>query len=96
MKIDLPIEYHIEIYVDSWLDDPAIAWKSDKPFPALSVGDYFEHRTAGDWLIRPAENQRFKIKEIDHILWAIDDSHIAHKLMVLLEIVEDTRFKPPR
>lgn len=85
----LPVRYHLEIYESSWLNDPSVAWLSDKPYLALSTGDYFEHRSIEGWYHPPAEGQRFQIVEIKHILWEIEDSHISHKLMVLLGITNN-------
>ena len=85
----LPVRHHLEIYESSWRNDPSVAWSSDNPFPALSTGDYFEHGTIEGWYAPPAEGQRFQIIEIEHIFWEIGDSHIGHKLMVLLGIINN-------
>ena len=83
----LPIQYHLEIYESSWVNDPSIVWSSHSPFPALSTGDYFEHRGIEGWYAPPADGQRFQVMEIEHNFWKIKDSHIGHNLMVLLGIV---------
>ena len=85
----LPVRYHIEVYESSWQNDPSVAWNSDNPFPAMSAGDYFEHRTIEGWHAPPDEGQRVQIVEIGHIFWEIGDSHIGHKLMVLLGIINN-------
>lgn len=83
---NLPLRHHLEIYESSWQNDPSIAWSSDNPFPAFSTGDYFEHRTIEGWHNPPNEGQRLQIIEIEHIFWEIKNSHIGHKIMILLEI----------
>lgn len=83
----LPIEYSFEVYEESFINDPSISWSSGNPFPALSVGDYFEHRAYDRWYNPPQEGERFKVKEIEHIFWEIGNSHIGHKLIVCLEAV---------
>ena len=85
----LPLRYHLEVYESSWQNDPSVAWSSDNPFPTLSTGDYFEHSTIEGWYNPPTEIQRFRIIEIEHIFWEIGDSHIGHKLMVLLGITNN-------
>ena len=42
----------------------------------------------GMWLGTPApqSGQCFRIKDIEHIFWTIEGSHIGHKLMVALEL----------
>ena len=88
---NLPIEYHLEVYEGSFRNDPSIQWSASTPFPTISAGDYFEHRTYDRWYNPPKQGQRFKIKEIEHIFWEIADEHIGHKLMVCLEVVSDER-----
>ena len=85
----LPIRHHLEVYGSSWQNDPSVAWSSDNQFPALSPGEYFEHSTIEGWHSPPTEGQRFQIIEIEHIFWEIGDSHIGHKLMVLLGITNN-------
>ena len=85
----LPVRYHLEIYESSWQNDPSASWRSDSPFPALSIGEYFEHRNIEGWQAPPAEGQRFKIMEIEHIFWESENSHIGHKLMVLLGVINN-------
>ncbi|WP_394681227.1 hypothetical protein [uncultured Comamonas sp.] len=34
----------------------------------------------------PQSGQCFRIKDIEHIFWIIEGSHIGHKLMVALEL----------
>lgn len=87
----LPIEYHLEVYEESFINDPSISWSSKSAFPALTVGDYFEHRAYDRWYNTPQQGERFKVKEIEHIFWEIGESHIGHKLMVCLETVEGSK-----
>jgi hypothetical protein len=81
----LPIEYHLEVYESSFKNDPSIAWTGTTPFPTISVGEYFAHDTIEGWYNPPTSNQRFRVKEVEHIFWEGKD-HIGHKLMVLLEV----------
>ena len=84
---NLPIEYHLEVYEDTFVNDPSISWSSSTPFPAVAVGDYFEHRNYDHWYKTPKQGERFEVKEIEHIFWEIAEDHIGHKLMVCLEVV---------
>jgi len=84
---NLPIEYHFEVYEGTFINDPSISWSSSTPFPAVAVGDYFEHRGYDRWYETPKQGERFKVKEIVHIFWEIAEDHIGHKLMVCLEVV---------
>lgn len=87
----LPIEYHFEVYESTFVNDPSISWSASTPFPTLSIGDFFEHGAYDRWYETPQKGQRFQVKEIEHIFWEISDSHIGHKLMVCLEIVQSEK-----
>lgn len=84
----LPVEYHLEVYEGTFINDPSISWSTSTPFLSISVGDYFDHRGSGNWHEPPKEGERFKVKEINHIFWEIEGDHIGQKLMVCLEIVD--------
>lgn len=82
----LPTQYHLEVYEDSFVNDPSFFLQSATPFSGISIGDHFNHRGHDGWLDRPnTETEKFVIKEIDHIFWTIENSHHGHKLMVLLK-----------
>lgn len=89
----LPVNYHLEVYEDSFMNDPVWHAEATNSFPALSIGDSFNHRGLGDvaWYTLPQSGQCFRIKDIEHIFWIIEGSHIGHKLMVALELgnIED-------
>lgn len=84
-----PIDYHLEIYQDSFRNDPVWSVKSSSIFPSISIGDRFEHRALASlaWDQLPTGDGEFRVKDIEHIFWELD-SRIGHKLMVKLEIVE--------
>jgi len=82
----VPTQYHLEVYENSLENDPSYFLQSSTPFSAISVGDYFNHRTHDGWNNPPDNgNGRFVIAEIEHIFWAIDKSHNGHKLMVVVK-----------
>ena len=39
----LPVNYHIEVYEDSFMNAPVWHAEATNPFPALSIGDRFNH-----------------------------------------------------
>lgn len=84
----LPMQYHLEVYEGSFRNDPSLAVESTTPLPKLSVGEYFDHRGTGNWTSPPATGEIFQIKEIEHIFWEIEGSHIGYKLMVCLAAVQ--------
>jgi hypothetical protein len=86
------IEYHFELYENSFINDPVWSVQSQSPFPSISVGQRFDTRTLADlsWDTSPNANQEYRVKDVEHIFWEVN-SHIGHKLMVKLEIIERTQ-----
>lgn len=77
----LPTQYHLEVYENN---DPSLFMQSSTPFSTISVGDYLEHRLHEGWYDRPSENEKFVIKQIEHIFWSMKD-HNSHKIMILVK-----------
>ena len=86
------IEYHLEVYEDSFINDPVWSVEAKTPFPTLSIGDRFNHQGLLDiaWDREPAENQEFRVIDIDHIFWDIGGKY-GHKLMVKLGLSNRTQ-----
>lgn len=83
----LPAQYHLEIYENSFTNDPVISLKSISPFPPITVGDYV-HEYDHAWHSQPQRGTTgLQVKEIEHLLWEIKGSHIGYKMMVRVEIV---------
>jgi hypothetical protein len=85
----LPIQYHLEVYEGSFINDSFWSIESATPLPAISIGEQFNHKGLPEVaLYNPLKNnQIFRVKDIEHIFWVIENSHIGHKLMVCLEAV---------
>ena len=84
----LPTQYSLEVYEKSFANDPSFYLQSSTPFAAISVGDYYNNSNIATWMDRPkTETDKFIVKQIEHICWKIENSHKAHKLMILLEKV---------
>jgi hypothetical protein len=83
----LPTNYHIEVYENSFVNDPVWGMESSTPFPSVSVGDGFYHQTLDiAWYNPPQEGQELRVSDIKHIFWVIEGKHIGHKLMVCLKL----------
>ncbi|XKM13252.1 hypothetical protein RCS94_09510 [Orbaceae bacterium ac157xtp] len=84
----LNTQYHLEVYENSFANDPSYFMDSATPILGISIGDFFNHRSYDGWCDRPkTENEKFIIKEIDHIFWTLEGSHNVHKMMVLIKKV---------
>jgi hypothetical protein len=79
----LPIRYRIEIYEETFYNDPTVSLYSSTPFLSISVGDYLEPRT---WEVEPntppEDDEVLQVKAVQHLLWKIDGSHVGHSLSV--------------
>lgn len=86
----LPIEYHMEIYLDFISDDCVFTMQSTMPFPTMNVGDSVNPYglTGACWKKDPQFGQMFRVNHVSHIYWVIEGSHIGHKLQVAVELVE--------
>lgn len=81
------IEYHFELYVDSFINDPVWSVQASMPFPAVAIGDQFNHRALSvGWDETPNATEEFRVKDVEHIFWDVGNV-IGHKLMIKLEIV---------
>ena len=62
----LPFNYHIEVYENSFMSDPVWHAEATNPFPAISIGDRFNHRGLGNvawyplkkWSMLPDQGDR--------------------------------------
>ena len=85
----LPVEYHYEFY-SSRHGDPFGSYKTKNPLGAISKGDFLDWRGFPDFPLKVASGSRVQIAEIEHILWEIQNDHIGHKSMILIEVVKDS------
>ena len=82
-----PIKYRIEIYEDSFVNDPTVVFHTTEPFLSIHAGDYIAH---SGWEVQPNADMTGKVirvKAVQHILWEIKDSHVGHSLSVCVEAV---------
>lgn len=80
----MPTEHRIEIYQDSFVGPPIIAFHSDTPFMSVHVGDYLDPSI---WKINPASRSRcFKVIAVMHLIPEIENS-TAHSLSVCVQAV---------
>jgi hypothetical protein len=87
----LPVEYHLEIYENTFINEPSLSFCGASPFQHFSIGDYFNHRTIDCWYTELEDDETFRVKAVEHIMWEIKDSHIGHKVMVCLERTKNPR-----
>ena len=86
----LPIQYRVEIYENSFINDPSASFEASTPFLPIHVGDYIDHRTwqdAGSHYADLGKDKTLRVKAINHLIWKIDGSHIGHSLSVCVEVV---------
>jgi len=80
------IQYRMEIYEDSFVNDPTEAFHASTPFLAVSVGDYMN--TTG-WGVQPrgaGDGMVTRVKAVEHIIWQVEGAgHVGHSLSVCVE-----------
>ena len=81
----LPIQYRMEIYVDSFVNDPEATFYSSTPFLAVAVGDEMRPALWPNSHYLPATIA--KVTAIQHIIYEIEGKHIGHSLSVCVEIM---------
>ena len=81
----LPIRYHLEIYENSFVNDPSAAFSSNTPFMAFHIGEHFDPRSLGGSDV-PADHW-WKITDVVHRAWQIDKSHIGHQVGICVSAV---------
>ena len=78
----LETEYHLEIYPPNDTSYIIGNYCSKTPFLAMSVGDIIHPSS----LNTTDEPETLVVKDIQHIIWEIENSHIGHKLCIYTEL----------
>ena len=82
-----PTKYRIEIYEESYENDPTITFFSSTPFLSINVGDMFDPTC---WSHGQPEDQKksFKVTGKRHLLMTTAPSHNFHSLSILVELAD--------
>jgi hypothetical protein len=81
-----PNQYFLEVYENSFANDACYYVSSTSPFGAISIGDYFNDQVCDTWYDPPEMGkEKFVVRKIEHIVWTIEGSHNAHKIMIALK-----------
>lgn len=87
-KFQDDVRYHVEVYEPGSADDLWVYFKTTKPLFSIHKGDIIN---PGMWPNSKAPMKVLRVVAVEHIIWEIENSHIAHKLCVFTEEVEGTR-----
>jgi hypothetical protein len=85
----LPVEYHYEFYTTRF-GDPFYGCQTSNPLATISKGDYLDWRGFRDFPLEVASKSRLRVESVEHILWEIENDHIGHKIMYVIEVVKDS------
>jgi hypothetical protein len=84
----LPTIYILEVYENSFLNGPSYIIKSQTPFSAINVGNYFSHLIHTGWDDKPDDNkEKFIVSEIDHSIYSVKNVENKHKTMIIVKKV---------
>ena len=78
----LSIKYHLEIYPPNDTSCIVAAYSSNTPFASMSRGDIISAAS----LNMTDDPKTLIIKDIQHIIWEIENSHIGHKLCIYTDV----------
>ena len=82
----LPIQYHVEFYKRSLTNDPIYNMLTSTPPITFAVGDLVDPRS---WEVNDLPSSKlYKVTEVTHLIWSIDNSHISQKLLVVLSTID--------
>ena len=82
----LPMEYRMEIYVNSFVKDPVASLHGASPFMAVHVGDEMEPSTWPN--PQYGRDKIAKVTAVRHLLWETEGKHVSHSLSVCVNIEE--------
>ena len=78
------IEYHFEVYEESFTNAPVWGVEASTPFPAVSIGDRFNHLDLGvAWGKEATDEEEYRVVDIDHVFSDIGGK-LSHKTRVKL------------
>ena len=80
----LPIQYWMEIYPPNDTSYIIAEYFSSTPFASMNKGDIISASS----LNQTDEAKTLIIKDIQHIIWEVDDSHIGHKLCIYTDLYQ--------
>ena len=70
-----PMQYHLEVYERSYVNDPTLSIRCSTPTPSFAVGDLLDARSeAANWDRPPKPGEMFRIAEVRHFFWDIPHS----------------------
>jgi hypothetical protein len=78
------IEYYFEVYKESFTNAPVWSIEAITPFPAVSIGDRFNHQGLdAAWGETASEEEEYRVVDIDHV-FSDTGGKIAYKTRVKL------------
>ncbi len=90
----LPIEYHMQVYEESFSNDPVWNTSSLGPFLGVARGDEFSLGLQDiAWYSPPSKEDMHVVKEVSHIVAEIGDS-ILHQVNVCVTL-QPRSVQPP-
>jgi hypothetical protein len=84
MPTTKPVEYIVEFYHTSFVNDPEYSVTSSTPIMGMSVGDYLY---LGSWNVG-TEKVYGKIRKLRHNIYDIDKDHVTHQIGVVFDYIE--------
>jgi hypothetical protein len=74
----VPIQYHLHIHDQSFLNDARLMFEATTPFMSFHVGEFIDPRSVN--VDELPEDVWWRITAVMHRLWEIEPSHIGHQV----------------
>ena len=84
-----PIKYRLEIYEESFRNDPSVSIEALTPLMAMKTGDEIEPPSNSFGI--DTKKSVWKIIAIRHLVWDIAKENVTHSLSVLVETVSRSK-----
>jgi hypothetical protein len=83
----LPVHYLLEIYEASFTKDLVGHFDGSAPFMSFHIGELFDPRCLIGSNVEVPQGHWWKITNVVHRVWEIEQSHITHQVGICVEAV---------
>ena len=81
----------VEIYEDSFMNDPAASFETAAPLRPVRIGDLIDERTWPDAATPPVPGKSLRVKSVNLHTWQFAGAKIGHSLSLCVEVVARAR-----
>jgi hypothetical protein len=83
-------KYHLEIFENNFHGESIFSFESDSPMPSINIGERINHYVLdvpeSIWSSLPADDETFRVCDVEHSFWKSGFSKIHHKVALAVRI----------